>query len=350
MLPPGPPTGPPRNAPPGGYPPPPPPGSYPPPPPLGPPPGYGPIPKYAPNPYAVNYGAGPVPPPPPTNSLIRLRPLEIGDLFDESFRIYRRNFTLFAGISVSLVIPALLIQYFLGSFTQLGQSVQIFTSLAQGSRITPPTPPDINWLGLAVSALLNLVLYPFSIGAIALATCELAEGRQPTWGSVFGGLLRNYWKVLAVGLLYAVSGLLICLPPLWVWIAVGWSVAIPALFVENRGVFNTLGRSWNLVEGRWWRTFLLILLVVILLYVVETALGAFATAGLLLGVFLPQVVAGLIVYTLSDVVRALAAPVFYIAIVLIYYDLRVRREGLDLVQQAQSLVRPAAQAPGSLPS
>src|SRR5579859_4990604 len=239
MLPPGPPTGPPRNPPPGGYPPPPPPG---------PPPGYGPIPNYAPNPYAVNYGRGPAPPPPPPppNSLIRLRPLEIGDLFDETFRVYRRNFTLFAGISVSLVIPALLIQYFLGSFAQLGQSVAVFSSLAQGSRIVPPTPPDINWLGLLVSAVLNLALYPFSIGAIAFATCELAEGRQPTWGSVFRGLIRNYWKVLAVGLIYGISVFLICLPPLWVWIAVGWSVAVPAMFVESRGVFNSLGRSWNL--------------------------------------------------------------------------------------------------------
>src|SRR5712692_1923147 len=56
---------------------------------------------------------------PPAQPGIRLRPLEIGDLFDEIFRVYRRNFTLFAGISVALVIPALLVQYFLGSFTQI---------------------------------------------------------------------------------------------------------------------------------------------------------------------------------------------------------------------------------------
>ena len=37
---------------------------------------------------------------------LRLRPLEIGDLLDETFRMYRRHFLLFAGISVILAIPA----------------------------------------------------------------------------------------------------------------------------------------------------------------------------------------------------------------------------------------------------
>src|SRR5437773_7625878 len=36
---------------------------------------------------------------------LRLRPLEIGDVLDETFRMYRRHFLLFAGISVILAIP-----------------------------------------------------------------------------------------------------------------------------------------------------------------------------------------------------------------------------------------------------
>src|SRR5216683_7940412 len=36
---------------------------------------------------------------------LRLRPLEIGDLLDETFRMYRRHFLLFAGLSVIFAIP-----------------------------------------------------------------------------------------------------------------------------------------------------------------------------------------------------------------------------------------------------
>jgi hypothetical protein len=279
--------------------------------------------------------AAPPPPPPPPG--IRLRPLEIGDLFDETFRVYRRNFTLFAGISVALVIPSLMAQYFLGSFTQFGQSISILSTAFQGGRTVPVMPPEINFGGLLFAAVLGLVLYPFNLGALVFATTELGQSRTPTWRSAINAVLRRYWALLGIGIVYLLSALLIIIPPLWVWIAVGWSVALPAMFVERLGVFASFGRSWNLVEGRWWRTFFMILLILLLVYVVETALGAFATAGLLLSLFLPNVVAGLVVYTLQDLVSAVAMPVFDIAIVLIYYDLRVRREGLDLLQQAQRL-------------
>lgn len=280
---------------------------------------------------------GQVAPPSPAPPGIRLRPLEIGDLFDEIFRVYRRNFTLFASISVALVIPALVLQYFLGSFAQFGQSIAILSTALQGGRPVPVLPPEINFGGLLFAAALGLVLYPFNIGALIFATSELAQSRVPTWRSVITAVLRRYWALLGVGIIYILVAPLFIIPPLWVWIAVGWSVAVPALFVERLGVFASFGRSWNLVEGRWWRTFLLVLLVFILVYVVETALGAFATAGLLLTLFLPNVVAGLIVYTLQDLVSAVVMPVLDIAFVLIYYDLRVRREGLDLLQQAQRL-------------
>ena len=37
---------------------------------------------------------------------LRLRPLEIGDMLDETFRMYRRHFLLFAGISLLLAVPS----------------------------------------------------------------------------------------------------------------------------------------------------------------------------------------------------------------------------------------------------
>jgi hypothetical protein len=47
-----------------------------------------------------------------------------------------------------------------------------------------------------------------------------------------------------------------------------------------------------------------------------------------------------IVAAASEVLYALATPVVQIAIVLIYFDLRVRREGLDLFQLAQQMAAP----------
>ena len=102
-----------------------------------------------------------------------------------------------------------------------------------------------------------------------------------------------------------------------------------------------MSRSWRLVEGRWWRTFLILILIFILVYVVQTALGAFiAGAQLLVEIILSSIASTWIFASASIVVASLVNPILQIAIVLIYFDLRVRKEGLDLFQLAKHLGAP----------
>jgi hypothetical protein len=137
-------------------------------------------------------------------------------------------------------------------------------------------------------------------------------------------------------------GVLFCLLPLWIWIWVGWAVVMPVMFIENTGLIAAMGRSWKLVEGHWWRTFLIIFLVFILVYVARLALGGFILLGqILLQIILSSVAVSWIFAAATAVIDALVTPIIQIAVVLIYFDLRVRREGLDLFQLAQRL--PAAQ-------
>jgi len=108
------------------------------------------------------------------------------------------------------------------------------------------------------------------------------------------------------------------------------------MFVENVGLGAALGRSWRLIEGRWWRTFLVLFLMYILIQVVATALQAFLYLGQIL---LSAVVSSYVSIAISEatgiLVSSLVSPILQIATVLIYFDLRVRREGLDLFQLAQ---------------
>jgi hypothetical protein len=102
-----------------------------------------------------------------------------------------------------------------------------------------------------------------------------------------------------------------------------------------------MGRSWRLVEGRWWRTFLILFLIVVVFYVATLGLRGFiAISELPLQVVLSQLVLALISSTLAPIVDSLVFPVLQIALVLIYFDLRVRKEGLDLFQQAQRIRPP----------
>jgi hypothetical protein len=113
------------------------------------------------------------------------------------------------------------------------------------------------------------------------------------------------------------------------------------MFVENIGLGAALGRSWRLIEGRWWRTFLILFLMYILIQVVATALQAFLYLGQIL---LSAVVSTYLSIAISEatgiLVSSLVSPILQIATVLIYFDLRVRREGLDLFQLAQRVGTP----------
>jgi hypothetical protein len=267
---------------------------------------------------------------------LRLRPLEIGDLLDETFRMYRRHFVLFAGISVILSIPlAALAGYsFLTVFTNLVQQA--------GSDQPPDLTPSLTALGLFF--VVNLALYPFLYGAITYAACESALGHEVTvWGAL-AGAFRRYLQIAAYLILIVLMLIMFCLLPLWIWIWVGWAVVLPVMFVERTGLFAAMGRSWRLIQGRWWRTFLILFLMSILIEIVASGLGAFLyLAQTLLQVVLSNYMSLAISEAASVIVGALVNPILQIAIVLIYFDLRVRREGLDLFQLAASVgAQPAA--------
>ena len=262
---------------------------------------------------------------------LRLRPLEVGDLLDETFRIYRRHFLLFAGISVILAIPAAGLQGY-SIFTLFSNFLQS-TTTGQTFDFNNLLP---SLVVIAIGYVINVLLSPYSYGAVIYAACESALGHPVTVWDALRGVTRRYFAILGYVLLVALMGVLFCLLPLWIWIWVGWVAVLPVMFVENVGLGAAMGRSWQLVQGRWWRTFLILLLVVLVWYFARIALEAFiALANALIGIVVSAYVVLAITQAAAIIVAALVNPVLQIAIVLIYFDLRVRREALDLFQLAQ---------------
>lgn len=271
---------------------------------------------------------------------LRLRPLEIGDILDETFRLYRRHFLLLAGVAVVFSLPlAALAGYGFGSLFG-----DLYNQAATGA------PPDVNnltglFVGVGLGYLVYIALVPLQYGAITFAVCESALGHPVTLWSTFRCALRRYLHVLGFGILIVLMIIFFCLFPLWIWILVGWAAVLPAMFIENLGLGAAMSRSWQLVQGRWWRTFLILFLVYILTSVVSAALGGFLYLGQGL---LSIVVSPYITFTIYEaaivVVNALIVPIFVISLVLIYFDLRVRKEGLDLFQMAGRMGPPPAAA------
>lgn len=269
---------------------------------------------------------------------LRLRPLEIGDLLDETFRTYRRHFFLFAGISLALSIPVAVLSGGYAAFA--GNSLQQLASGNAGN----PAEVEGALVSLSAGLLLTLIFVPFIYSAVIYAACQSAMGAQVTAGGMVSGVVRRYFQLmgywLLIGLMFTVG---ICLFPLWIWVSVAWVAVIPAMFVENIGLGAAMSRSWRLVEGRWWRTFFILFLMALVFYGLRIAMTAFTTtAENLLNIVVSNYLIVTIGSAADTIASALVNPVFQIAVVLIYFDLRVRREALDLFQLAQRVPSPLA--------
>jgi hypothetical protein len=116
-----------------------------------------------------------------------------------------------------------------------------------------------------------------------------------------------------------------------------WAVAAPALLLENLGVFAALRRSYRLVRRSFWRVFGIGLLTAVIAYIVRQifTLPFSLIGGLLIGFRDDQGFSGALIQLLiTDVGTILAGAVLYPftagVAALLYLDLRMRTEGLDV--------------------
>ena len=278
--------------------------------------------------------------------------MPLGELLDESFKLYRRHFTVIAGVALIIIVPNLLLSLISGSYRanpitylqNVAQNLNNPDALAtiqaqQGAYTSSP----LYLLSFPIAAL----LVPFSVGALYRAATSLAAGNVETIGSVLMGTLRRYfavWGVVILAVLLFVGCVAIVTIPVVIWVAIRWSVAIPALFAEGIGPVKALGRSWNLVRDNWWRTLGILIIVSIMVSLIETALQVlFGGVAAVVPGLTGDLRAG-VVTTVTTLVDALVGAITPIAITMLYLDLRVRKEGLDLDQLARQA------APGTAPA
>jgi hypothetical protein len=117
----------------------------------------------------------------------------------------------------------------------------------------------------------------------------------------------------------------------YMYIYIKWALVVPAIMVEDLGAREGLRRSWKLVDGYWWRTVGLVVLLALLSSVIAGGPAVIFTLLFVaifrtLDIVLITIVSGVI----SVLIAALFVPLQLIAMTLYYFDLRVRKEGFDL--------------------
>jgi hypothetical protein len=281
-------------------------------------------------------------------SPLRLRPLAVSEILDESIRIYRRNFGLILVLALISVLPGLV--YNLLTVQAMGGGAGRSPFATTSGTANPLAA--FNFAYIALGGLIVLIASPISSGILYQATIDIAAGYRPSAGTVLSQVLRRYLPILGV----VVIGWLCIIPVitcvgivLTIWLRILISLALPAMFAEGKGTMAALQRSADLVRNSWWRIFGILILAQLMVFV-------FSFAASLVAQLVVALIPGLGVQvqaSLSQVAAAaatsLVAPVVPIVACLLYFDRRVRSEALELdilaMQASQAHVVPPAPPP-----
>jgi len=294
-----------------------------------------------------------------------LRPLGVGDIVDRVIALYRADWRLFLVVSAvpNLVVILLTNAFtfafpnaFLGGDELLGMGTDPAALQRAADRIR----------GIDLGVLLLFVIFSVvptvvavgglisaaaarALGRPITATAALRTGLRATPRLLLAGLggtvVFGFAWLLLSGMALALTGLAGAFAIVFVVVAFGlplyvlasWATVPAIVTLEPITALAALGRAWRLAGGFRWR----ILGLFLLLAVIQVALSALF--GLLLvGPLVASAAAGRVASAIvSGLVTIAWEPLPWATFTLLYFDLRVRKEGLDLQLAAEALAREA---------
>lgn len=257
-----------------------------------------------------------------------LRPLSVAEILDTAFRLWRRNFGTLVSITAVVYVPLAVVEVVLAAvLAGVGVAVQAAGPGAVPGRGIAAAAFGGTLLLTAVAAIAVALVY----AALAVAVSRYYLGRTVTVGDAYACVMPRLGSLLATWLLVFVVvaiGAMLCVIP-GIYLAVVLAFAWPLVVLEDRSPTDAMSRSAELVRGYWGRVFVTMLLLSLIVVVIQWAITApvnligqavFGGGALSLGV--AQLV--------SVLVQMIVLPLSVTGLVVLYYDLRVRKEAFDL--------------------
>jgi hypothetical protein len=325
----------------------------------------------------------------------KLRPLTLGEILDRTTRLYRHNFWTFAGVaavpmvvSFAVVLPILIALGAMGLFNPKAAdpSVGAIVALVAGGIL-------IGFPLLIVASVVEQVALTNT--AISLhngSKLKVREAIKSSWPRFW----RYLWLIVLKGVLVGVApaavggGVIIGLSVLttlaaaagakaasvfivilvvlivfgivvyMIWAETCFSMGISACLAEEKPGWQSIKRAYYLSKGTRGRIFVMYLLVIALYGVITMvvdiaifiAMAIMTSIGHSKGTTTALVVVQILNFASNLTIQTLIAPVSVIALVLFYYDQRVRTEGYDIelmMQQAGLTSLPVATKPSTEP-
>lgn len=233
------------------------------------------------------------------------RPLDVGELFRDSARLYAGHFGLLLLIALAVVAPVQLVVSGVG----LEELTSAYREDSSAARTAIPT---------AVSFFVST---PLVTAAIIAVLGSLAAGERPHAGSSLQAALDAFAPLFTAVVIAAAGialGLLALILP-GVYLAVRWYFVTQVVVIDGARGTDALSRSAAVVQDAFWRTFAILLLanvataipgILILTPLTAAAEAADREAVLLVG---------------KIATESLTVPFVALIATLLFHDLRARK-------------------------
>lgn len=291
-----------------------------------------------------------------------LRARTLGERIDAAIKIVGANFKVLFPMAAAMVLPF--------------QLVIALSTVSIVDNISTTKPGELpkftsQQLGAGgVSVVLGLLATVVVTGALTWFIAEFYVGRLPKAGAALSFALKRTpatigsyivatigaviagipaIALLIVGALMKLAAVVVVAIIAWLliflWFFIRVSTAVPAIIVEKLGPIASVKRSFRLTKGCWWKVFGSLIVTSFLTGIVAQVLSTVINGilGLLGGdnkgfEFIWIALAG-------TVSTAVTTPVAAAMAVLMYLELRIKKEGFDLEVLAASLGAPSPTAP-----
>jgi len=266
---------------------------------------------------------------------MQFEPMSVSRIIDRTFALYKQNFVRFVTIVAVVQVPLALI-----SLVWTAMTLQDVPDTSSSQAYQPIEPPSVVLASIAsfVTLLLTLVGNALCQGVLARNISDVYLGKELTVGQTFQAVLPKLVVLIGASILVGIAiglGFLLLVVPgvifgLWLF------VTTPSIVVENQGVTAGMSRSKALTSGNLGKVFAVGFLAVVITWIISIPIGY--VGGFLSVTLFSNRVLGLFVTQFATLIaEVLATPIVSAATVLLYYDLRIRKEAFDLQMLAESM-------------
>ncbi len=302
--------------------------------------------------------------------IIPLRPLRLGEFLDGAFGALRANPRVMLGMTALITSVAAVLAVLVTAVLPLTDWL-LGSEFEEAFLVSGSAALD---LGPSVGALLLSVALPAVSGLLIFAVSRAVLGEKVSVREVWDQVKRQLLRLIAVALLVSAGTvalvLLVALPVIGlalgtdadpavvvlatiaaaavgilavVWFSVRTLLIAPVLVLERLTLGKAIARGWRLTRGSFWRILGIYVVMQIIVQIVASILVTpFAfVGGILAAVMTSPVIASILVMVGFVLSYTITAAFSGSVLALIYIDIRMRREGLD-VELAAAAARTSA--------